>query len=353
MKPALDLQLEPDAQTPGPRGAGALLFAGFQAAFIAGALSLIVFFRHDPAFSTLSITFVSIFLEALPFMLLGAVIGGFIEVFVSKDALTRLLPGARWRTILIAAGSGLLFPVCECAIVPVVRRLFEKGLPLGAGVAFLVGGPIVNPLVAVSTAVAYGYQWPVAFDRLILGYLIAVAIGLLTELFFSKRTALAAATLEKSRLCSCGHAHCSGPDGPKSSLAVKTRAAFQHAAGDFLDIGRFLVFGAFIAGLLQTVIARGEMAAIAGSPVLSILAMMVLAVVLSLCSEADAFIAATFRTTIPLSAQMAFMVLGPMLDIKLVLMYFRMFRKRFILALSGMTLLTVLLAILIRYGGGG
>ncbi|WP_319406443.1 permease [uncultured Desulfosarcina sp.] len=127
-----------------------------QLAFLAALLCLVFFFRRTPWFDTLSITFVSIFLEALPFMLLGALIGGFIEVFVSKTLITRIIPAGILPAILLAAGLGLVFPVCECAIVPVVRRLFSKGLPLGAGIAFLLGGPIVNPLVALSTAVAYG-----------------------------------------------------------------------------------------------------------------------------------------------------------------------------------------------------
>jgi len=334
--------------SPVPSGKFPVLFI-MQILFIVVAVGTVLFFRKHSAFSTLSITFVSIFLEALPFMLLGSLIGGFIEVFVSEEGLAKFLPGNSWRTIFIAAGAGLFFPICECAIVPVVRRLFQKGLPLGAGIAFLLGGPIVNPLVAISTAVAYGYQWSIAMDRIVLGYLIAVSIGILVELFFSKQTVLADGLPDNSHTCSCGHDHHTGHRAPASSLFRKVVSAFQHAAGDFLDIGRYLIFGAFIAALLQTVIARGEMTAIAATPVLAILMMMFLAIILNLCSEADAFIAATFRTSLPLSAQMAFMVLGPMLDIKLVLMYFQLFRKRFIIALSGTTFVLVFLSMLIRY----
>jgi uncharacterized membrane protein YraQ (UPF0718 family) len=168
----------------------ARLFVLVQFGFIAALLSLIVFFRHTPEFATLSITFVSIFLEALPFMLLGAAIGGFIEVFVSKTVITRIVPARPLPAILLAAGLGLVFPVCECAIVPVVRRLFSKGLPLGAGIAFLLGGPIVNPLVALSTAVAYGNDPAIAGYRLASGYLIAVVMGLLIDRLFSRKTAL-------------------------------------------------------------------------------------------------------------------------------------------------------------------
>jgi uncharacterized membrane protein YraQ (UPF0718 family) len=127
-----------------------------------------------------------------------------------------------------------------------------------------------------------------------------------------------------------------GSKGADASVPVPTKLlrALQHGASDFIDIGRFLVFGAFVAAVLQTLMARGDLAALFGSLPLSILAMMTLAMLLSLCSEADAFVAASFRTTLPLTAQMAFMVLGPMLDLKLIAMYFGIFRKRLILVMS-------------------
>lgn len=324
-----------------------------QLSFVLTVAVLILFYRESKTFGTLGITFVSIFLEALPFMLMGSLIGGFIETFVSKASLARLLPKTSVKSIFIAAGVGLIFPVCECAIVPVVKRLFQKGLPLGAGIAFLLGGPIVNPLVVLSTAVAYGYDWSMAINRLVFGYLIAVTIGFLVELFFHNRNALTHQALENHDECNCAHDHCCGQSHETQSTIKKIILAFQHAADDFLDIGRYLVFGAFIAACLQSVISRGDVTIIAESPIISILAMMVLAIILNLCSEADAFVAASFRTTIPLVAQMAFMVLGPMLDIKLVLMYFRIFRKRFILVLCCMTFSIVFLSMVVHLWSRG
>lgn len=328
-------------------GVGSRWFFCFQLVFFAVLTASLVFFSSAPSFTTLSITFGSIFLEALPFMLFGSLIGGLIEVFVSTDTLARFLPRATLRSIFIAAGAGLVFPVCECAIVPVVRRLFQKGLPLGAGIAFMLGGPIVNPLVAVSTGVAYGYQWSVAIERTVTGYLIAATIGSLIELFFHKRSALSSEVFSDAGNCHCCHVQL------PSAFHRKLVLASQHAANDFLDIGRYLVFGAFVAGLLQTVIARGDMVSIAGSHLASVLGMMFLAVALNLCSEADAFIAASFRTVLPYAAQMAFMVLGPMLDIKLVLMYLRIFRKRLIVVLSTLTFLIVFLCMVVKLWSGG
>ena len=338
MKPSV-----PEGQAVCPHAHGSLSAAPavrasvlLQFAFVAILAILIVFFRDAPPFATLSITFVSIFLEALPFMLLGAAIGGLIEVFISKGAILRIVPAGRLSAILLAAAMGMVFPVCECAIVPVVRRLFGKGLPLGAGIAFLLGGPIVNPLVFLSTAVAYGNDLTVVIGRLAGGYLIAVVMGLLIDRCFTRQSALVEIPSALP-----GGAHENFAIAAPAGIRTKIGWALQHGAADFLDISRFLVFGAFTAGLLQTLVARGELVVLFGSPIASILFMMILAVLLSLCSEADAFVAASFRTTLPLAAQMAFMVLGPMLDLKLIAMYSRMFKKRLILVLSTATFIGV------------
>jgi hypothetical protein len=132
------------------------------------------------------------------------------------------------------------------------------------------------------------------------------------------------------------------------AFGEKINLAVNHAANDFFDIGRFLVIGAFFAAVAQTLIPRQVFVALTDPPALSILIMMIMAIVLNLCSEADAFVAASFRSTpVPLPAQMAFMVLGPMLDIKLILMYFNVFRLRAILTLSALVFLMVFLSLVL------
>lgn len=310
---------------------GLLLFA---------AVLFFILWGRREGFQTFSIIFSSIVLEAFPFMLLGALIGGLIEVFAPREKIANLLPNRPVLTIFLAAGLGLIFPVCECAIVPVVRRLVKKGLPLGAAVAYLLGGPIVNPLVAASTLAAYGMMWKVAMIRLFLGFAIASAAGILMDMFFTREQAI----LPEN------HVGCDGCHGSHDGGGFfhRLRAGLVHGAEDFFDIGRFLIIGAFVAALMQTMISRDLFAAAVGVPVFSILLMMVLAVVLSLCSEADAFVAASFRFTgMPFSAQMAFMVLGPMLDIKLVLMYLSLFKKRAIITLSALTAGLVFFSLLV------
>ena len=318
-----------------------------QLLFVLLALSLIIFFRDVPQFNTLGIIFVSIVLEALPFMLLGTLIGGFIEVFVPRETVTRWLPEGRWWTVFIGAGMGVIFPVCECAIVPVVRKLLQKGVPLSAAIAFLLGGPIVNPLVAASTAVAYFGDWSIVMQRMMFGYGIAVGIGLLMGLLFTKAKAV-------HNEVSSEPVRRDAPEilgsGKPAAWTEKIGLAVNHAAGDFLDIGRFLVIGAFCAAVVQTLVPRQAFVAVMDTPGFSILIMMLLAVLLNLCSEADAFVAASFRSSlVPLSGQMAFMVLGPMLDIKLILMYLKVFKAPAIAVLASLTFIAVFLSMLTMY----
>jgi len=318
-----------------------------QLLFVLFSLSLIFLFRDTPQFHTLGIVFVSIVLEAMPFMLLGTLIGGFIEVFVPREKVTRWLPEGRWWTVFIGAGIGVLFPVCECAIVPVVRKLLQKGVPFSAAIAFLLGGPIVNPLVAASTAVAYFADWSIVMQRMLFGYCIAVGVGLLMGLLFTKTKAVRNHVSWETDL---KHDPETLEPGKHAAWAEKIGLAVNHAAGDFLDIGRFLVIGAFCAAVAQTLVPRQVFVAVMGTPGISILIMMLLAVLLNLCSETDAFIAASFRSSqVPLAAQMAFMVLGPMLDIKLILMYLNVFRTPAIAVLVSLTFLSVFFSMVVMY----
>lgn len=323
--------------------------------FIATAIGMALFLREAPFFVTLSITFVSIFLEALPFILLGSLIGGLIEVFVSKHWISDLFDRVRFIAVFIAGGLGFIFPVCECAIVPIVRRLIQKGLPLGAAVTFLLAGPIVNPLVATSTAMAYGFDWSMAMDRVIHGYLIAVTIGIFMELMFRPDQAIQAGILsqEGKGSLSCHDTHCSCHthlhQEKSLTFSQKMHASLYHAMDDFMDIGRFLVIGAFFAGLFQAVISRGAIAEMVTTPTLSVFIMMVLSFLLNLCSEADAFVAASFRSvSMPISAQLAFLLIGPMLDIKLLLMYTRVFKKRALMVLCGSIFILIFVSMLIK-----
>ncbi len=291
----------------------------------------------------ISINFLAVIVEALPFMLIGSLAGGLIEVFVPIALIDRAFRQKPTRAIFLAGGLGLLIPVCECAIIPIVRRLLGKGVPFSAAITFLLAGPIVNLIVVWSTVIAYSYNWRVVLIRVGCGYVIAVAVGMLLGLFFTHENGLHRSLVgSKPVLCGCGHEH--GQAG--QSLMIRLRQAMEHASDDFFAVGRYLVIGAFIAAVMRSSVSLDSFTSLMGTPWLAILIMMIMAVVLNLCSEADAFIAASFRGLLPDSAQMAFMVLGPMFDIKLLLMYLSVFRKRAIIFLSFTVLVTVFLAML-------
>lgn len=305
----------------------------FQLFFLAAAGWGAVVYGKTEEFKTFSIIFSAIILEAFPFMLMGALLGGFVDVFLSREQLVRILPQSPIKAIILAAFMGICFPVCECAIVPVVRKFLQKGMPLGAAVAFLLGGPIVNPLVFSSTFVAYSFSWEVPVLRTLIGASIAVGIGILINMFISESRGVLPGIGHDHHCgsCGCGHDH---EILAKQPFLKKIASALSHAALDFYDIGRFLVIGAFIAAVLQTVISRQAFFPMATGAYASLGLMMILAFVLNLCSEADAFIAASLAPIgVPFSAQMAFMVLGPMLDIKLIIMYLSVFTKKMIFTL--------------------
>ncbi len=309
--------------------------------FVVCALAALLLWRKDSLFRTLSVTFSAIVLEALPFMLLGSLAGGLVEVFVSRERMTKLIPVGK-RGVFCAAGLGLVFPICECAVVPVVRRLIGKGVSPAAALAYLLSGPIANPIVFLSTGTAYSFQWSTALIRVACGYGLGVSISLLLQWLFQEKFAkimLRENTLEEEGAASCGCGSDHGPHGSVHGTDPKAQKspvwdALAHGADDFLDAGRFLVMGAFAAALIHTVLPRGLLAGLTGSPVLSIVSAMAMAVGLNLCSEADAFVAASMRYVWPFAAQMAFMLLGPMLDIKLLFMYRGLFRGRFVAVLA-------------------
>ena len=342
--------------------------------FLVAALFFLPTGSESGALNSLAIVFVSIVLEAIPFMLFGSLVGGFIEAFVNRERLTTFLPQKGWLTVCIAAGAGIIFPVCECAVIPVVRRLIGKGLPFSAAIAYLLGGPIVNPIVATSTALAYAFDWRIVILRFTLGYGIAVAVGLTMGRIFSRAMAIrksSGSAVGNDHHCGCedpssphGHAvGCCANNGFTSmaeqaklsacsceqihtatyhSLTDKVGSAFIHAMDDFLAVGHYLVFGAFIAALAQTYIERSSFLAFSEMPLISVVLMMALAILLNLCSEADAFIAASFQGLVSVPAQMAFLLTGPMFDLKLLLMYQSIFKRRAIVVLASLILAAVL-----------
>jgi len=296
--------------------------------------------------------FTSIFYEALPFIVLGAVLAGVLEEFVPQRWVLKCIP--RNRVLAIAMGTllGLPFPMCECGILVIMRRLLRKGVPLSCCVAYMLAGPIINIVVMLSTLAAFsGKGQSSNFQelgglgmmsmRMGLGFLVAFGTGLIVERQYRRHGAklLAAGLLDKSPSA----VDDPGPDGPPRPLAKRIAAAAEVALHDFVDISVFLILGALLAAFTRMKLSPDKVAQLSQNmPAVAILIMMGLAIVLCLCSEADAFVAASFAG-LNASAKLAFLVLGPMLDFKLYMMYLRVYKPRLIWTIIGSVVVQVFL----------
>ena len=272
----------------------------------------------------------SIVIEALPFILLGALVSAAIAVYVPGSFFTRVgrLPVA--LQVPCAALGGFAFPVCECGSVPVARRLILRGVHPAAGLAFMLASPVLNPIVLSSTWVAYsgrGLGEEMVLGRAGFGLLLAALVGLMAGRVGADKL------LRPRPQDLYGHEHHGHDHDIESEDAPRREQFLEHVATDFLFMGKFIVLGAALAAALQTIVPQSIVSGVADSTLLGPLALMGLAFMLSLCSEADAFVAVSF-TAFTAGSQLAFLVLGPMIDMKLALLYGATFRRRFALRLA-------------------
>ena len=283
-------------------------------------------------FSYLALAF-----EGLPFVLVGALVSGVIAAFVPSRTITRFLPKNHLLANLMSGLLGLIFPVCECGIVPVVRRLLDKGLPFSCGVTYMLASPIVNPLVILSTYAAFRGQapeWNTAI-RLLSGYFVAVLVGLSVIKVNPARvlrTGSGRAALRRSVL-SIASLPEAGPDNSSATFIQRLIAAIQLASEDFIATAIYFMIGAAVAAVFNTAVDQKVILPLANNIFLSTASMMGFSAILTLCSTSDAFIAVTF-VSFPIVARMAFLVFGPMFDLKLFFLYSVLFRKRFVVLLG-------------------
>ncbi|MBC2018197.1 permease [Listeria seeligeri] len=341
-------------------------------------------FSHLPdSFLQMNTIFISILIEALPFVLIGVFIAGFIQMFISEKFIARVIPKNKFLAVIVGSLIGVFFPSCECGIVPIVRNLLAKGVPLHAGIAFMLTAPIINPVVLFSTYVAFGSTWEVPLLRVAGSLVVALVVGNiiayfykgtgLKDRFLKYETVSEKVAVPTGNLAIAGgnseittshfqaleveiethhehhhHHHGEAHAHEEMPLSQKIWHTVQHAVDEFFSVGKYLVFGALLAAAMQTYIKTSTLVSIGHGPILSILLMMVLAFVLSLCSEADAFIAASFRSVFSTQSIVAFLVFGPMLDIKNLMMMLGAFKARFVvLIVTSVTIVVFLYALVI------
>jgi uncharacterized membrane protein YraQ (UPF0718 family) len=284
--------------------------------------------------------FTSIVLEAIPFIILGSLVSAIIQTCISEELITKIIPKASILGYLGAALIGLVFPICECGIVPVTRRLIKKGVPVGVGITFMLSVPIVNPVVIMSTYYAFYDKRAMVMLRIVGGFVAAILIGIIVNALEKDKRYLIKDFIDNGDYCNCG---CNNLYlGNQNKLIT----IIEHANREFLDIMGYLIFGAFISSAFQVVVSYGGFNFISNNKIFGIIIMMFLGFFLSLCSEADAFVGKSFLGNYSFSGVLAFLLLGPMLDLKNLIMIIGTFKKSFVLKLS---LITVSIVFLISF----
>lgn len=278
------------------------------------------------------IILLSIVLEALPFVLLSVVVSALLHNFVSDDAIRRIIPKSRLFSIVPAALLGILFPVCDCGMVPIVRRLVIKGVPLHSAIAFMLAAPIINPVVAAATSFAFRANPHIVVLRLGVAFLVACLAGFLISVIF-RGNQLRQIPAHHPQHCGCGY-HASDYFHQELTFTDKLIHTIRDAGVEFFEMGKFLLIGAMLGTAAQILLPRPLLTGIGLDPVLSVGVMIIFAFIISVCSSADAFIAASFSTSFTTGSLIAFMVFGPMIDIKNTLMLLNSFRFGFVVWLA-------------------
>lgn len=277
-------------------------------------------------FSTI---FISILLEAIPFIMLGAFISAIIQVLISEDMITKWIPKNTFIGCIFVSFIGLIFPVCECAIVPIARRLIKKGVPVSIAVTFMLAVPIVNPVVLLSTYYAFYNKPSIVLIRAGYGLICAIMVGTMIGVSSENRAIFLTEENEIDNECYCGCGNKYNHERNKNKLML----ILEQTNTELYNIGKYLIVGAFLSAAFQTAIPRNFLMSFGQDGVLSVIVMMVLAFFISICSSADAFIAKSFLGQFTLGSLVAFLILGPMIDLKNTLMLSGTFKKKFVIIL--------------------
>lgn len=268
--------------------------------------------------------FLGILIETTPFILLGAFVSALIQFFIPSDTLMRILPKNRVLACIMASTIGLFFPVCDCGTVPVARGFLKKGVSLSAVITFILAAPIVNPIAIMSTIYAFPDNKEIVVYRLVIGIAIAVIVGLVVGRKEPK-------DIFTDNLIGCDCDMCNGDYN--KNIFSKIRGLFLHAGDEFFNIGKFMVFGAFLCSIMQTVLSQESIISLPSNALGGLAVMILFSFIFSVCSTSDAFIAKGFLGQLPMTSILGYLVLGPMIAIKNTMILLGSFKKRFVFKL--------------------
>lgn len=284
--------------------------------------------------------FLGIIIEGVPFILLGALLSSIFQVCISNKFLIKLIPKNRILSSILASLSGILFPICDCGIIPLARGLVKKGIPLNFVVSFILSAPILNPVSIISTYYAFPNNREIVVYRIVLAIIIAVIVGNVIG-----RDNVEVLSKTSLNLCNC--ASCNAEDTQDISIMDKIKSVFKMTIDEFFLVFKYLILGGIIASTVSIAINRNIINSIPYNTVLTIVIMMIMAFLISICSTSDAFIISSFLGTVSSSGILAFLVFGPMIDIKNTIMFLGNFKKKFVLKLIFTTIIVSLLSFFI------
>ena len=291
--------------------------------------------------SNFATIFLGIFIEAIPFMLMGTLASGFVEVFMRPDIFDKIKSKPPWLGVILGCFMGLAFPVCECGVVPLVRRLYKKGLPVSTGIAFLMAAPVINPIVILSTDSAFGLG-RMLFMRIGFTFLIAFITGLVFTSAETPSEILKENVSTECESCCAHHQHKAG-SSQSNSIFSKLNHVMLISMDELFEMGRFLVIGSLISAGMQTFIPQSILLNLGSGAISSVLVMIALAILLSICSTVDSFIALSFLGSFTSASVLGFLLYGPMVDIKSTLMFMHVFKQRSVMYLLLIPLVLVIL----------
>lgn len=329
----------------------------------------------------ISVLFISIILEALPFLLLGSLISAIIQEYISDDFFKKVIPKNPILGSIVGVVLGFFIPACDCAVIPIALRLKKKKVPLNVCISFMLSSPIINPVAILSVVYAFKSTMPeIAIWRLVGGVIVSIVVGVIMSIMYKRDEDIFYGNAVIDDGCvHCGHnhrhemhnsechcgdehgehshngnheCHCHGEDEGKHKKKFTRRMlnVIDHTKADFLDVIKYMIFGSLITATLQILMAKFNITLGANNSILQMIVMMAFAYIVSLCSTADSFIAKTFIYEMSKSSILAYLIFGPMIDIKNTLYLAEKCKKsfvtKFIIVLS---LVTFVVSLIIGY----
>ena len=272
----------------------------------------------------ISIIFMSIFFESLPFLLLGSLISSIIETYVSNETIAKIIPKNKVLGSIVGVCLGFFIPACDCAVIPISKRLLKKKVPINVAISFMLASPIINPVVLLSTYQAfYKTNSEILWYRLIFGIIISLLIGIIMGIIFGKK-----------EVTTNDHDECDHCEEKKvRCLKNDILSIFKHTAFDMFEVVKYLMFGALLASLVQVLLPRNILITFNNNKILSILTLMIFAYLISLCSTSDSFIGKSLLTSFSKESIIAYLLLGPMIDIKNTMVLLGNYKKSFVFTL--------------------